>query len=132
MKKSNISILVLSVLLTLFVSLFTGFSISKNYAENHYEVSYERISSEILNVTVYSHYYGCGENDCKYCNGKKVNANESNGKYQPEYAEQFVYYETINTFRIISLVGMILSFVGLCVTLVLKYKDALIKAFKKE
>ena len=120
-------------MLTIFVSVFTGLSISKNYAENHYEVNYECISSEsplIAGFIVHSYYYGCGENDCKYCNGKKVNANESNGKYQHEYAEQFVYYETINTFRIISLVGMILSFVGLFIAFFVKYKDALIKAFK--
>jgi len=134
MKKSNLSIIILSALLAIFISLFTGFSVSKNYAENHYEVNYECITSEspiIAGLTYHSYYYGCGENDCKYCNGKKVNANESNGEYKPEYANQFVYYETISAFRITFLVCMILSFIALCITFAVKYKDALIKIFKK-
>ena len=126
MKKSGVFILVLSILVVMFLSSFVRLSISREYAENHYQVNHEenKITSSIK-----FYDFGCGENDCKYCNGRKVSGGFT---YQHEYAEQFVYYRTVSTFRIISLVCMIVSAVGLGTMLIIKYKEPLKKAFKKE
>ena len=128
MKKSSIFILVLSVLVVMFLSAFVGLSISREYAENHYQVTYEKVEHKFV-VTVELDYWGCGENDCKYCNGKQV---QGSVPYQHEYSEKFVYYRTISGFRIASLVCMIVSAVGITSTLLIKYREPIKRLFKKK
>lgn len=125
MKKSSIFILVLSILVVMFLSAFVGLSISREYAENHYQVNNE-VSTTINLINFLD--FGCGENDCKYCNGRKVSGGYT---YQHEYAEKFVYYRTVSTFRIVSLVCMIVSAVGLTSTLLIKYREPIKRVFKK-
>lgn len=129
MKKSSIFILVLSVLVVMFLSAFVGLSISKDYSHNHYQVSGERGEYKHFGITIETHYWGCGEDDCKYCNGKRVSGSVP---YQHEYAEKFVYYRTVSTFRIVSLVCMIVSAVGLTSTLLIKYREPIKRLFKKK
>lgn len=126
MKKSNIFILVLSILVVMLLSLFVGLSISREYAENHYQVNNE-VSTTISHINFLD--FGCGKNDCKYCNGRKVSGGYT---YQHEYAEKFVYYRTVSTFRIVSLVCMIISAVGLTATLLIKYREPIKRVFKKK
>ena len=125
MKKSNILILVLSVLMVAFLSSFIGLSISRDYANNHYEVNHEKVK---YTLSVELDYYGCGENDCKYCNGKKVMGSLP---YSQEDSSQFVYYKTVNTFRTIFLICLIVSAAGLITTVIVKYREPLRKVFKK-
>lgn len=126
MKKSSIFILVLSVLVVMFLSAFVGLSVGCDYAKNHYTTN-RRITSFSMEYTEYE--YGCSEADCKYCNGTKATG-ESLKK--SDYKEVFVYYKTINGFRIASLVCMIVSAVGLTSTLLIKYREPIKRLFKKK
>ncbi|GEM_PF-5405765 len=122
MKKSNILILTLSILLVVFLSSFIGLSIGKEYANEHYSVNYREETDSRLGVILKIHYWGCGENDCKYCNGKSISESLP---YQNEYAEQFVYYRTISGFCTAALVCMIVTACGLALALVIKYWPAI-------
>ena len=86
MKKSSIFILVLSILVVMFLSSFVGLSVGCDYAKNHYTTN-RRITSFSMEYAEYE--YGCGEADCKYCNGTKATG-ESLKK--SDYKEVFVYY----------------------------------------
>ncbi len=125
MKKSNIFILTLSLLLVVFLSTFVGLTIGKEYAENHYQTN---TATDEVSSTLWFIDFGCGENDCKYCNGKVVHGGHT---YKHEYAEEFVYYRTLDAFWIVSLVGMCVSAFGLGTTLIIKYKEPIKKVFKK-
>ncbi len=125
MKKLNVFILTFSIFIFIFLSSFVGLTIGKDYAENHYQTN---TTTDKVSSTIWFIDFGCGENDCKYCNGKVVHGGYT---YKPEYAEEFVYYRTLNTFWIVSLVGICISTVGLGTTLVMKYKDSIKKVLKK-
>lgn len=126
MKKTSISIIILSVLLALFLSSFIGLSVGEKYAINHYEANYEK-----TDYGIFTHYeFGCGENDCKYCNGKK--AIDSTPHWSDSLAEQFVYYNTINTFKVVSLVGTCVVSAGIIATLAIRYKERIKQFFKKK
>lgn len=126
MKKSGVFILVLSILVVMFLSSFIGLSVGCNYAKNHY-IANRRITSFSMEYTEYE--YGCGEEDCKYCNGRTATGESLKNS---DYKEVFVYYRTINGFRIASLVCMIVSAVGLTSTLLIKYREPIKRVFKKK
>lgn len=126
MKKSSIFIIIFSALLAIFLSCFIGFSIGKDYAANHYEVNRGEKDYGII-----THYeFGCGENDCKYCNGRKVS--DSSPYWSESLAEQFVYYRTLNTFKVVSLVTTITAATCLTVTIGIKYKESIKRIFRKK
>ena len=130
MKKINIAIIIFSVITILFLSSFIGLTISKNYAENHYEVTYSKVDENWFGSTITHHMRGCGKEECKYCNGKTVNVSLTDTP--KEYSNKFVYYRTIKTFEIASLVLMLTLFVFLILSVLLKYKTQIKTLFHKE
>ncbi len=130
MKKINLVVIIFSVLTILFLSSFIGLTISKTYAENHYEVTYSKVDENWFGSTITHHMRGCGKEECKYCNGKTVNVSLTDTP--EEYSNKFVYYRTIKTFEIVSLVLMITSFVFLILILLIKYKTQIKALFYKK
>jgi len=125
MKKTSIFILVFSILTIMFLTSFVGLYVGCDYAKNHY-ITNRKITSFSMEYTEYE--YGCGEKDCKYCNGRTATG-ESFSK--SDYKKVFVYYRTLNGFKVASLVCMIVSAVGLTSTLLIKYREPIKRIFKK-
>lgn len=105
-------------------------SVSCDYAETHYTatkkiVSVTGSSSLLKNESRLRDYdfsheytYGCGEFDCKYCNGQLA---EDRGSSFSDY-NYFVYYRTTLGFKTASLVGSIIFGVSSAVFLALSFK----------
>lgn len=83
-------------------------SVKLDYAEEHYESNY-RIHKETtnkgsllqkMNNGYYNEVYGCGDIDCKYCNGRK---SVKNG------FDNFVYYKTYSSLKTASIVILCVS-----------------------
>lgn len=68
-------------------------SIELDYSENHYEVTYKHPTSDTTLGRLDSGY-GCGDMECKYCNGKKNQTIYSN----------FVFYRTMNSLKTSSII----------------------------
>lgn len=68
-------------------------SVELSYSENHYEVTYKHKTSDTVLGRLDSGY-GCGDMDCKYCNGKKKQISYSN----------FVFYRTMNSLKTASVI----------------------------
>ena len=68
-------------------------SVELDYSENHYEVTYKRPTSDTTLGRLDSGY-GCGDMECKYCNGKKNQTIYSN----------FVFYRTMNSLKTASII----------------------------
>lgn len=95
-------------------------SIKKEYAEDHYSRSYkenEQYGESPILGRVYLGTltgYGCGEKDCKYCDGI----------YYASRYSSFIYYRTIRGFLVASIVLTAVCGVTSCVTIPLHFKHA--------
>lgn len=120
MKK--ISIIVTIVCFTLCIACTIScicLSVSCDYAETHYTVTQEvtgYTTSQYKRPSEWS--YGCGEFDCKYCNGQLA----EHQKYTFSDYDYFVYYRTASGFKTASFVGAILFGVSSAVFFALSFK----------
>lgn len=101
-------------------------SVSCDYAETHYTVT-RKITGYTAGNAAPGHHsynwpsewsYGCGEFDCKYCNGQLA---EDRGSSFSDY-NYFVYYRTTSGFKTASLVGSIIFGVSSAVFFALSFK----------
>lgn len=101
-------------------------SVSCDYAETHYTVTQKITGHSIPSGGEGLHQYsfpnewsyGCGEFDCKYCNGQLA---EHQKKTFSDY-DYFVYYRTTSGFKTASFVGAILFGVSSAVFFALSFK----------
>lgn len=101
-------------------------SVSCDYAETHYTVTQKITGYTAGNAAPGQHSYnwpsewsyGCGEFDCKYCNGQLA---EDRGSSFSDY-NYFVYYRTTSGFKTASLVGSIIFGVSSTVFFALSFK----------
>ena len=84
----------LGVLCLLCVISFIWCSVSVAFAEEHYQNHYEENEEGIyiFSEQRYEKGYGCGEDDCSYCNGGKRKTS----------AHDFAYYRAFSSGRIAS------------------------------
>lgn len=100
----KISMIILACLTMVFICCFIGFTIEKSYAEDHYDTTIHTKFENYFDHT----YVGCGETNCKYCKGKETRIVSYGDMYN-----EFIYYRTIKSFWIGSLVLMSVSFAGI-------------------
>ncbi len=87
------------VLSVLFACAIVGFTVSLNYAKNHYLATYKENVGPYFNLTYDT--MGCGDFACKYCNGRILQC--FTASEMTNYSK-FVYYSTLNGFQIASMV----------------------------
>ena len=115
-------------------------SVKKGAAEHHYDHNQETKKFEYTYTTYL--YYGCGDKDCKYCNGERhyIRYNSSDDdigltiqygrriqkstitKEERELFREFYYYHTIFVFWIASIVLTAVCGVTAGVTIPLHFK----------
>lgn len=127
MKK--ISIIVTIVCFTLCIACTIScicLSVSCDYAETHYTVTQKITGYTAGNAAPGQHSYnwpsewsyGCGEFDCKYCNGQLAE-HQKNTFSDYDY---FVYYRTASDFKTASFVGAIFFGVSSAAFFALSFK----------
>lgn len=96
--------IVLLSLALVFGAVAIVLSVKKSYAENHYEQTVEM--KKYAGLLSIENTLGCGEMDCKFCNGQKVGFVYREIEGNTYYYLKFVYYRNLFVFWIVSLTMM--------------------------